>query len=152
MVGEADIGHARSSGPRGRHLKVEQRVESPAPATAGSSACAPELARSAVTTRAAPAAQDLRRELGGVAGHGVTSWPACRACRRTCRPTPPVAAMIVSFMMSSLFCVFFSEWRLGRAWYVSPTTSMSTQGEKCILPRRWPQAADTDRTTAAGGG
>ena len=60
--------------------------------------------------------------------------------------------MIVSFMMSSLFCVLFSEWRLGRAWYVSPTTSMSTQGEKCILPRRWPQAADTDRTTAAGGG
>jgi len=45
-----------------------------------------------------------------------------------------------------------SEWRLGWAWYVSPTTAMSTQGEKCILPRRWPQAADTDRTTAAGGG
>jgi|SRR5215471_12392548 len=37
--------------------------------------------------------------LAGLRATAVRSWPASWAWRSSCRPTPPVAAMIVSFMV-----------------------------------------------------
>lgn len=74
----------------------------PAPATADSRACWPGLARSAVTTRAALLASTSGGSLAGLRATAVTSCPASMAWRRSWRPTPPVAAMMVSFIVSSV--------------------------------------------------
>src|SRR5262249_38772029 len=79
-----------------------------APTIAVSKTCGPGLARSAVTTRAAPAARTSGGGLAGARGTaGVGGGPGFGAGRGLWGPPPPVAAMIVSFMMSSLFCVLF---------------------------------------------
>jgi len=65
----------------------------PAPATAGWRAAGSAEARSAAMARAAVAAR-----LCGFRATAVTSWPAAMACSSTCRPMPPVAAKIVSFI------------------------------------------------------
>src|SRR5215207_6799121 len=70
-----------------------------APATADSS-----TARSAVTIRTASP-----DSLFGFRTTAVTSWPAARACSRACRPIPPVAAKIVSFIGCSLLLLFVPE-------------------------------------------
>src|SRR4029453_2574814 len=75
-----------------------------APATADSSAAGARAGRSAVTIR--PASPD---SLFGFRTTAVTSWPAARACSRACRPIPPVAAKIVSFIGCSLLFLFVPE-------------------------------------------
>src|SRR3981189_1931285 len=71
-------------------------ITASAPSTADSSAAGSGAARSAVTTRASPDSPF------GLRTTAVTSWPAATACSRTCRPIPPVAAKIVSFICCSL--------------------------------------------------
>src|SRR5215218_2163462 len=75
-----------------------------APVTADSSTAGSAAARSAVTIRTASPAS-----LFGSRTTAVTSWPAARACSRTCRPIPPVAAKIVSFIGCSLLLLFVPE-------------------------------------------
>src|SRR5215472_11271026 len=59
--------------------------------------------RSAATIRTARPVRTSWGRLAGLRATAVTSWPASRAWRSNCRPTPPVAAMIVSFTVSSFF-------------------------------------------------
>src|SRR5215204_1967797 len=75
-----------------------------APATADSSTAGSAAARSAVTIRTASP-----DSLFGSRTTAVTSWPAATACSRTCRPIPPVAAKIVSFIGCSLLFLFVPE-------------------------------------------
>ena len=72
-----------------------QESTASAPATADSSTAGSAVTRSAVTARTC---LDSRCGLRMTA---VTSWPAATACSRSCRPIPPVAAKIVSFIACS---------------------------------------------------
>src|SRR6516162_2453438 len=73
-----------------------------APAIADSRRCGYGLARSTATIRAGRPAGTSWGSLAGLRATAVTSWPAARAWLRSWRPTPPVAAMMASFMVSSL--------------------------------------------------
>src|SRR5215217_5628636 len=67
-----------------------------APATADSSAATSGVARSAVTVRT------CLDSFFGCRTTAVTSCPAATACSKACRPIPPVAAKIVSFICCTL--------------------------------------------------
>src|SRR5215216_5323921 len=75
-----------------------------APATADSSTAGSATARSAVTIRTASP-----DSLFGFRTTAVTSWPAAKACSRACRPIPPVAAKMMSFIGCSLLFLFVLE-------------------------------------------
>src|SRR5215204_4830827 len=81
------------------------RPESTASAlsTANSSAEGSAAARSAVTVRT------CLDSFLGFRTTAVTSWPAATACSRTCRPIPPVAANMVSFICHSLSFLLVPE-------------------------------------------
>src|SRR5215207_8097706 len=79
-----------------------------APSTADSSTTGSAAARSAVTMRTSP------ESFFGLRTTAVTSWPAAAACSRTCRPIPPVAAKIVSFICCSLLMLLVRRRRRGR--------------------------------------
>jgi hypothetical protein len=65
-----------------------------------------------------PGGKHVGRELGGLRATAVTSWWASRAWARSCRPTPPVEAMIVS-SISALQVII-----AGQFWRVSMTTGI----------------------------